>query len=256
MGRWGLSKKRWRRGLLAIGAVAVVAGGVATLPTLPEAQPALGVLPTEDDDLDLLEKLGLMEGHLLIGRQLVEANMIRDALPHFGHPVSELYNYLKPELERRNVPDFKAQLDALEEHVTAAGGGPRMIALYDEVVAGIRKGVLTVSAEQRRSPQFMLGVIALLIEDAMMDFEESIERGNVASRVEYHDAMGFIQQAEAMVQDLRAVAPPEWQDRLRAAEDEVASAGQAFPTLEPPARPLRSYEHLRFNAARVLALTR
>jgi hypothetical protein len=212
--------------------------------------------PSEDDNIDLLEKLGLLEGHLQIGKQLVDAGMIADALPHFGHPVSELYTYLKPEFDRRKVVDFRAALNALEAQVRDVGRGPRMDALYAEVIASVRTAVATVPADQRESPEFMLSVIALLVEDAAADFEEAVERGSVASNVEYHDAMGFLQYAAALLQRLTASAGPAWSEKLRAADDEITAASQAFPSLQPPARPLRSYQFLKISAARLAALTR
>src|SRR5262245_50851455 len=48
-------------------------------------------LTGERADVDMMEKLGLLEGHLLIGKQLLQANMSSDAQPHFGHPAEEIY---------------------------------------------------------------------------------------------------------------------------------------------------------------------
>jgi hypothetical protein len=214
------------------------------------------VQPTEDEDTDFLEKLGLMAGHLLVGMQLVDASKVRDGLPHFGHPVSEIYDYIKSELDRRNVPDFYAQLRGLEDQVRKAGGGPQATTQYNEIVAAIDRARASVAVERRRSPKFMLGVIALLLEDTATDYEGAIERGRIANRVEYHDALGFIQHIEVLLRDIRAVAGPEWNDRLKKAGDEVASVHKALPSLDPPAKPVRTVRNLKTSASRVLALAK
>lgn len=44
------------------------------------------------DPVDFLFRLGMLEGHLIIGHDLLRARHNALALPHFGHPVRELYD--------------------------------------------------------------------------------------------------------------------------------------------------------------------
>jgi hypothetical protein len=248
----------WQRsnvaGALLAAAVSVVGIGLA----IDNARAAETIVApaNDDDDLDLLEKLGLLEGHLLIGKQLVDTNKVRDGLPHFGHPVSEIYDYIKPQLDKRRAVDFYPALRALEDQVRRVGGGAQTTAQYNEVVAAVEKARESVALDQRRSPKFMLRVVALLLEDAASDYEESIEKGRISNKVEYHDAMGFIQHVDRLVRDIRASAGPEWTVRLKQVGDEVAAAAKAFPALDPPAKPARTVRSLKASAAHVLALAK
>ena len=53
------------------------------------AAPASAAAP---DDTDFLFRLGMLEGHLMVGHDLLAAGKPGLALPHFGHPVRELYD--------------------------------------------------------------------------------------------------------------------------------------------------------------------
>src|SRR5579885_738650 len=58
------------------------------------------------DDVDFLFRLGMLEGHLLVGHELLKANQAALALPHFGHPVRELYDDIADYLAARKFPAF------------------------------------------------------------------------------------------------------------------------------------------------------
>jgi hypothetical protein len=57
--------------------------------------------PAASDDTDFLFRLGMMEGHLLVGHELIQAHKAEMALPHYGHPVKELYDDTSPYLARQ-----------------------------------------------------------------------------------------------------------------------------------------------------------
>ena len=68
--------RKRRFGWLLAGTLAVAAGGAAPAP----------------DDVDFLFRLGMLEGHLIVGHDLLQAGQPALAAPHFGHPVRELYD--------------------------------------------------------------------------------------------------------------------------------------------------------------------
>src|SRR5262245_10817647 len=75
------------------------------------------------EDADFLFRLGLMEGHLMVGHELVQAHQAPPGLPHFGHPIKEIYEDIAPYLKTHKVAPFEKQLIALEAAVTAAPDG-------------------------------------------------------------------------------------------------------------------------------------
>ena len=103
------------------------------------------VLPiTTEDQAELLFKLLLLEGHLGIAQALVAAGEVQLALPHYGHPVRELYDDIAPELQRRGLPGFDGALIRLEAVAAGSPGSAAFTAQYEAVqkaVAGLRATV-------------------------------------------------------------------------------------------------------------------
>jgi hypothetical protein len=200
-----------------------------------------------EDNLDLFEKLGLMEGHLLIGKALLDAKMQDAALPHFGHPISELYDYLKPVFAERHYPEFEADLRALERHAKDEPNAPVTTASFDDVMTkidGLRK---TTPEGFRKSADFVTLGIALLLDDAAGDLGESLDKGKIVNTIEYHDAMGFARYADNAVKKYRDVLG----QRADAIAKETAFTLTAFPALAAPDRPKRSVANLHTAADRV-----
>ncbi len=203
-----------------------------------------------DDDLDLFEKLGLMEGHLIIGKALLDANMQRDALPHFGHPVRELYDYLKPVFAERKYPAFEKELQDLERRAKTAPRDPATTTAYDDVlkkIDGLRK---TIPAETLRSRDFVILGIAVMVEAAAGDLGESLDKGRITNTMEYHDAMGFARYTDAFARAQSDILGPQ----MAAIAKETLFVLSAFPSLDPPSKPARSVLQVRAAADRVKAL--
>ena len=214
------------------------------------ADAALGSADLEDN-LDLFEKLGLMQGHLMIGKALLDADMQRDALPHFGHPVRELYDYLKPVFAARHYPEFEHELQDLEQRAKTAPKDPATATAYNNVLAKIDGLRRTIPAEALNSPDFMTQAIALMVDDAAGDLGESLDKGHIVNTVEYHDAMGFARYANAAVDTYAKVLG----SRVAALKRETQFTLSAFPSLAPPARPAHSVSDVRAAADRAKAVT-
>jgi hypothetical protein len=205
-----------------------------------------------EDNLDVFEKLGLLEGHLIVGMALMEAGMTRDALPHFGHPVSEIYEYLEPVLKARKVPGFKADLVALEARAKATPPDPKLAEAYAGVLRKVEALRATIPPSMMGSRVFVVRAIALMMKDAADDLGESIEKGRIANSVEYHDALGFARSPGALVQATR----PRLGARPAPIAAEVERVMSAFPSLTPPQLPVRSMADLEAASERVKALAK
>ena len=200
-----------------------------------------------EDELDLFEKLGLMEGHLMIGKALLEARMVNDALPHFGHPVSEIYDYLKPVFKARSHPGFDADLRDLEARAKAAPDAPATATAYDAVLAKIDGLRRTIPASLSGTPGFVVRGIALMMEASADDLAEAIDKGRVANSVEYHDAMGFARYAEKVLAANRSLLG----DKAGGITTELQFTLSAFPSLKPSSQPPHSPADLTAAAGRV-----
>lgn len=208
---------------------------------------------SNEDHADFLLKLGLMEGHLMVGRELVAAGQPTLALPHFGHPVRELYDDLKDPIEKRGMTQFDGELVALE---ALAAGQPKSAAFaakYDQVLRILAAARATVPGALTNDDRFMTGVFGDIAETAAGDYGQSIEAGRIRKPVEYHDSRGYLAFA---VKDLaRLEARPEGKNnpRLVAVHAALREMQAGVGGLLPPDRPRVSIAAYRALAAKVKA---
>lgn len=212
--------------------------------------------PGEAQEADYLEKLGLLEGHLLVGRRLLDANESRLAVPHFGHPIRELYTWLEPRIAARRAPGFERELEAMEAYAEGGGRGTggAFAAAWEQLGPKLAAAKAAVPPALRDSPRFMLHHLAMMAYDVASDYGESIERGRIVNIVEYHDSMGFLMYAAAT-----AAAQ---EGRGGAAAPAFAEAGAvledlrrvAYPELLPSSRPASSVSGVRARYDRIRAI--
>lgn len=202
-------------------------------------------------DLDFMEKLGLLDGHLLIGRALLEAGELRLAIPHFGHPVQEPYSWLESHLAARQAPPFEDQLRVLERLAQANDSGPAFAAARDAVYAKLAAARATVDPGRAADPRFLIEHIAMMVEAVAGDYGESIARGRITNILEYHDSAGFLRYAPGV----SAASAPKSPRAFAAVAAELGwIKGNAFPHLLPPQRPPVSVSAVRERADRLRAL--
>lgn len=248
-------------------ALALTAGRGATIPAMDDlplcesrfirAQYMQGREATAagsvEADQELLEALGLLEGHMLIGQALMNAQETRLALPHFGHPVNELYTWLESRIAQRRAAPFEQELNALEAAAKAGATGEALARAFAPAIAKINALRGTIAPERAADPRFQLDHVATMIESVAGDYGESIERGRISNILEYHDSAGFLRYtiATAGARAKAAGAPPVW-GKVLAELEAIRSA--AYAELLPPARPPVSITSVRRRAETVRQL--
>jgi hypothetical protein len=202
------------------------------------------------DDVDFLFRLGMLEGHLMVGHELIAAHQPSLALPHFGHPVRELYDDISDYLDAHKFPPFDKQLVALEAAVTAAPESPETQAKYDVVIATVHKARELAPAELRASLPEMIRVCSDTIDAAAGEYGESLERGRVTTLVEYHDSRGFLEYVAQQIDELRAThGDPSSQGMLERFKATLAKAQWIVGDLLPSPTPRASVGQYRAVAA-------
>jgi hypothetical protein len=184
-------------------------------------------------DAGFLREVDLLAGHLRVGRELVEAGLFEEALPHFLHPLEEILPALAADLIERDVAPFA---DAL---VVAAG------LVHDGTAGGVGEEVETVLAALDRARQLVIGDaddprrLAIdsaigVLRTAADEYAEPIADGAVVNLIEYQDGRGFV----AVVQDRLATIMPELRQadasRAAALEDALEEIAAVFANLAPP----------------------
>lgn len=193
-----------------------------------------------EDHAELLFKIGLLEGHLMVGRELIDAGQPRLALPHFGHPVRELYDDISGELQRRGMTPFDGELVALEALATGKPRDPATAAKYAQVLSIIGALRATVPSGLLNNERFMLGVLSEVAAIAAEDYSESIEGGRIEKPVEYHDSRGYLLYASKELSRLEARPDLRGSPRLALARAKLTEMQAIVGALLPPERPAKS----------------
>jgi hypothetical protein len=210
-----------------------------------------------DDATDFLFRLGMLEGHLMIGHDLLQAKQPSLALPHFGHPVRELYDDISDYLAKNKFPQFDGQLAALEASVAAAPDSADTEARYQAAIVTVHKAREIAPASLRASLPEMIQICSDTIDAASGEYGEGLEHGRIAVIVEYHDSKGYLeyvaQQLGEMFAAHRDAASQDLLDRFKAV---LAKAQWIVEPLLPDPTPRASVGTYRAIAAEAAAIAK
>lgn len=199
-------------------------------------------------DADFGLRLGLIEGHLMVGRELLVAGQTQNSLPHFGHPVRELYSDMLPVIAARGGEQFDRDLIALEG-LAAQGNTPAFAAAFDAALAKVHAARALIPAERWQSDEFILGIAADTMTTAAQEYRNAIVAGRIDSLIEYHDARGFVFYLSDLLAAHNGADP-----RLEQARTIVASLRQFVEPLNPPNPPRATDAQFEEQAAALRAL--
>jgi DNA uptake protein ComE-like DNA-binding protein len=155
-------------------------------------------LTGEAKDIDYMLKLGLMKGHMLVAKELIDLKQPKQAEPHIGHPVEEIYADVEDQLKERNVKDFKDTLIKLQDLVKSKPNDPAVATTFSESVEAIDLAIAVLPEAQRQSPNFTLQVINGLLDTAGTEYTAAIADNKVKEIIEYQDSRGFVIYAEQL----------------------------------------------------------
>lgn len=192
-------------------------------------------------NVKFLRDIGLIRGHLLVGNELVEQQRWADALPHFHHPIEEIYNALRTPLKTKHIADFDGALKALAQTVNAKKADAYKVAWarVDQRLSEIEASEKSAAGEAW--PKTTVQVVLALLQSATGEYGQCIEDGRIAKPVEYQDSRGFVFHAGNL---LSSVAP-----QLTKVNAEAASAIKgyhddlkaAWPAAVPPEKPVMDH---------------
>jgi len=239
---------RFRAALVVLLALACLPAPVLT--SVPKAAAA-----EASEETDFLFRLGMMEGHLLIAHELIAAHQAGAAMPHFGHPVRELYQDIADYLAAKRFPAFDRQLAELEASAAATPYSAATEAKYQAVMATLHKARELAPAALRASLPEMIRICADTVDAASGEYGEALEQGRIASPVEYHDSRGFLAAVGQQLDALRAEHPDAAAQNLLARFASVVAkaqwiVGDLLPAPTPRAS-LADYRVIAAEAARL-----
>lgn len=191
----------------------------------------LGAFVDLSEDQQLQGSLGLIRGHLSVGRELYQGGQGSNAVPHFLHPAEEIYNGARPTLDARKV-GFERELDALVALARKNAPAADVAKALDAVEQALVKAETTIPAADRAKPSFLTPVVATLMRTAASEYAAAVEEGVITSPVEYQDGRGFYAVAKLYLGRLSAsVTASDPAGNTAKAMDKLAPV---WGTLQPP----------------------
>lgn len=160
------------------------------------------VLTGTAKDVDYMSKLGLMRGHMLVADELLAQQKPKEAEPHIGHPVEEIYVDVEDQLNERQVKEFKTSLISLQDLVKSSPKNPQVDKNFDTSMNSIDSAIAALPASQRNSPEFVLQVINELLDATNSEYGAAIANNKVTALIEYQDSRGFVLYANDLYQKI------------------------------------------------------
>jgi DNA uptake protein ComE-like DNA-binding protein len=196
------------------------------------------VLTGEAKDVDYMVKLGLMKGHMLIAKELLDLKKPDQAEPHIGHPVEEIYVDVEDQLKERNVPEFKTQLIRLQDLVKSKPNDPQIGSQFEASMKAVDAAIAALPETQRKSSEFTLKVINGLLDTANSEYQASIANDKISAAIEYQDSRGFVTYADTLRNNISEPLTKKNPEAQKAIADTMTQLKTAWPSAVPPEKPV------------------
>ncbi len=197
-------------------------------------------LTGEAKDVDYLTKLGLMKGHMIVAKELLDLQKPEQALPHIGHPVEEIYADVEGQLKERNVKDFKQSLIDLQQLLKSKPNDPMVATKYNEAIAGIDAAIAAIPESQRQSPKLALQVINTILDTAGSEYTAAIANNKIKEIIEYQDSRGFTLYVEQLYKNIAPAMQKDHPDAHKQFSVSLEKLKSAYPSPLAPEKPVLS----------------
>jgi hypothetical protein len=200
------------------------------------------VLTGEAKDVDYMTKLGLMKGHLLVAQELLEQNQPKQAEPHIGHPVEEIYVDVEEQLNERNVKEFKSSLISLGDLVKSNSQDSKVNSNFTTSLQAVDGAIAALPAAERSKPAFILQVINGLLDAANSEYKAAIANGKITAAIEYQDSRGFVIYANELYKSISTQITPANPQENQAIEKSFAELLKVWPSVIAPPQAVKTPE--------------
>ena len=195
-------------------------------------------------DVDYMTKLGLMKGHLLVAKKLLDLQQPTQAVPHIGHPVEEIYVDVEDQLKERNVKEFKDNLIGLQDLVKSQPKNPKVATNFTTSMQAVDTAIQALPEAQRQNPHFVLQVVNGLLDSANSEYRAAIANGKVAAVIEYQDSLGFVTYGNQLYQGIYSQMAKQHPETHKAIETNMAELTKTWPTSTAPATLVKTPEQV------------
>ncbi|AVH71358.1 helix-hairpin-helix domain-containing protein [Nostoc sp. 'Lobaria pulmonaria (5183) cyanobiont'] len=197
------------------------------------------VLTGEAKDVDYMSKLGLMKGHLLVAQELLDQNQPKQAEPHIGHPVEEIYVDVEEQLNERKVKEFKTTLVSLQDLVKSSPKNSKVKTNFTSSMQAVDSAIAALPEAQRSKPGFVLQVINELLDSANSEYGAALANGKITAPIEYQDSRGFVVYANDLYKGISSQVAQADPEAHKAIDTSFAELIKVWPAAIPPAKAVK-----------------
>lgn len=202
------------------------------------------VLTGEAKDIDYMTKLGLMKGHLIVAQELLDLNQPKQAEPHIGHPVEEIYVDVEDQLNERKVKEFKTNLVSLQDLVKSNPKDSKVKTNFTTSMQSVDEAIAALPETQRTQPSFLLQVINGLLDSANSEYGAAVADGKITAAIEYQDSRGFVLYADELYKSISSQMAKDQPEADKAIQASMAQLKKTWPSVIPPAKPVNTPEEV------------
>jgi len=201
-------------------------------------------LTGEAKDVDYMTKLGLMKGHLLVAKELLDQNQPKQAVPHIGHPVEEIYVDIEEQLKERKVKEFKTTLvnfqDLIKYLIKSNPNSAKIETNFVSSMQAIDGAIAALPEAQRSKTGFVLQTINELLDSANSEYRAAIANGKISAAIEYQDSRGFVTYANQLYQGISSQMAKDFPEAHKNIETSMAELVKTWPSAIPPSAPVKT----------------
>ncbi len=150
-------------------------------------------------------------GHFHALELNLDDNNAELAIIHATHPIAELYDSMKAELQEHDAElDAKMQdtLTNLRARTVEDITRQDAQAAIDEARAVIEEARLFVVGEElSNDPNFKLSLIKTLLETSAAEYAEAVEEGQIKEMAEFQDGSSFVWRSQQIFDEIKADLP-------------------------------------------------
>ncbi|MEH2438331.1 MAG: helix-hairpin-helix domain-containing protein [Nostoc sp.] len=198
------------------------------------------VLTGEAKDVDYMSKLGLMKGHLLVAQELLDQNQPKQAEPHIGHPVEEIYVDVEDQLNERKIKEFKTTLVSLQDLVKSSPKDSKVKTNFTSSMQAVDGAIAALPESQRSKPGFVLQAINELLDSANSEYGAAIANGKITAPIEYQDSRGFVFYANELYKGISSQVAQADPEAHKAIDTSFAELIKVWPSAIPPAKAVKT----------------
>jgi hypothetical protein len=201
-------------------------------------------LTGEAKDVDYMTKLGLMKGHLIVAKELLDQNQPKQAEPHIGHPVEEIYVDVENQLNERKVKEFKTTLVKLQDVIKyAIKSNPKAAKIEADFASSMQAidgAIVALPETQRSKTGFVLQVINQLLDSANSEYGAAIANGKISAPIEYQDSRGFVIYANELYKGISSQMSKDFSEAHKGIETSMTELIKTWPSAIPPVAPVKT----------------